>query len=259
MAVLDLISDFSALNQDLSDAQACIEWAVAQFPAFQDRIRAWLRDNVHMVRVEQPAPCPNDVVVVREKCALPLAFNVEAGVYIHTLRSSLDILAWVIGKREMVLNPEEIYFPFANSLADFRDGNYRGVKFVRQLSGTSRQLIEATKPYKGGNDLLWTLHYLDVVRKHKRLLTAVVRPANIRVQGDDLSRFFPIRTDTGYFRVDGNRETVIGIVAKEGKPLHMHCASCVAVDEVSLFQGSEIISLLTYFASQAQAVVKLFA
>ena len=101
---------------------------------------------------------------------MPLVFNAEAGAYINAIRSSLDILASAVGKRE-ISSGREIYFPIAESADIFASGNYKGSKFVRQLSRTHRELFEACKPYKEGNDTLYALHNFDNIRKHKRLLT----------------------------------------------------------------------------------------
>ena len=51
------------MRDDLLDAQAAVDWAVAQFPSLQQRIDAWIELNVEVV-VEDPDPSgPNNVVV----------------------------------------------------------------------------------------------------------------------------------------------------------------------------------------------------
>src|SRR5579872_7304263 len=154
----------------LSEAHASVDWPVSQFPAFETRLKAWLDQNIEVLIEETPGEHSWNVIITREKAELPLAFSVEAGSYINCIRSALDIIACGIGKEEMVLYPDHIYFPVADSADDFARGNYRGVKFVRQLSGTRRKVIEEREPYKGGNGFLWACHKLDIVRKHKRLL-----------------------------------------------------------------------------------------
>ena len=79
------------MQDDLLHAKAAVDWAVAQFPAFQARLDAWLNANVNVSIKKSPPDVPNNVVVATEKETLPLAFQVEAGAYINTIRSSLDI------------------------------------------------------------------------------------------------------------------------------------------------------------------------
>src|SRR5829696_7191345 len=103
------------MSDDLHDAVAAIDWAEANLPAFETRLGDWTIANVSVSIKELPPDVPNNLIVATEKERLPLAFNVEAGAYINAIRSSLDILAWTIAKREMVLHPDEVCFPIAAS------------------------------------------------------------------------------------------------------------------------------------------------
>jgi hypothetical protein len=90
---------------------------------------------------------------------------------IQNLMSALDHLAYQIvcvGTGDAPPKPRRIYFPIADSAAE-----YDAVK-VRRLQGARPRAIEAIdalKPYKGGNDLLWTLPSLNNLEKHRLLLT----------------------------------------------------------------------------------------
>jgi hypothetical protein len=114
------------MRDDLLDAQACVDWAVSQFPALQQRINSWLSVNVHIGVEETPPPATHDPIVAIENAALPLAFNVEVGAYINVIRSGLDILATALARRYGIPKPDEIYFPVANSEAAFMGGRYKG-------------------------------------------------------------------------------------------------------------------------------------
>ena len=89
------------MRDDLQHAQASVDWAESNFPLLKKKLDAWLRDNVHLAIREQPANVPNNVVVVAEKEPFPLAFQVEAGICLNAIRSSLDILAcWTLPRRK---------------------------------------------------------------------------------------------------------------------------------------------------------------
>ena len=64
----------------------------------------------------------------------------------------------------------------AAGAAEFAAGNYKGFKFIKGLPDAQRAIIETLKPYQGGNDPLFALHQLDIIRKHKRLLGANIIP-----------------------------------------------------------------------------------
>ena len=202
------------MRVDLLNAQASVDWPVSQLPSFRNRVNSWLSANIY-VSYEDPDPnVPNLVVVAVEKELFPLAFMVEAGAYLNAIRSSLDILACALAARYGIPKADEASFPIAPSEEAFASGKYKGVEFVKELPDGERAKIEALKPYAGGNDLLWTLHRLDITRKHKRLIEPAIRPQSIVVSGwaNDLDKAF--EPTSGYVGV--HDKTVIGLlVARE--------------------------------------------
>jgi hypothetical protein len=79
------------MRDDLLHAQASVDWAETNLPLFKKRLDAWLRENVDVNIRELPPDVPNDIVVIAAKDPFPLGFQVEAGVYLNAIRSSLDI------------------------------------------------------------------------------------------------------------------------------------------------------------------------
>ena len=154
------------MREDLLDAQASVDWAVTQLPAYQERIVAWLRNNIEVGFEETPPPATHDAIVLIEKAPFPRSFNVEFGAYINAICSSLDILATALASRDGgVCKPGEACFPVARSENTFMSGTYKGAKLVNGLPSRERSLIEELKPYKGGNEPLWSLHQLDIQRE----------------------------------------------------------------------------------------------
>jgi hypothetical protein len=99
------------MRADLLHAQASIDWAVSQFPPFEERITVWLKANIKTGLRDPDPKVPNNVLVAFEKEPLPLSFIVEAGAYIHSIRSGLDILATALAYRYQMPRPEDAYFP----------------------------------------------------------------------------------------------------------------------------------------------------
>jgi|SRR5882762_198517 len=60
------------------------------------------------------------------------------------------------------------------------------VQFIeRKIEGMRaviKDAIRSVKPYKGGNDILWTIHDLDIVDKHRILLAVGFTSPRFRVQ-----------------------------------------------------------------------------
>lgn len=100
----------------------------------------------------------------------PLAISLIAGDAIQNIRSTLDHLAYhlfMIGSRGGATG-RHVYFPVSESAEKYRREAPGKVKGMRQ---DAIKAINALKPYKGGNDLLWSLHRLSNIDKHRMLIT----------------------------------------------------------------------------------------
>lgn len=245
------------MRVDLLNAQASVDWPVSQLPSFRDRLNSWLRTNIY-VSFEDPDPnVPNLVVVAVERELFPLAFMVEAGAYLNAIRSSLDILACALATRYGIPKPDDAYFPVARSEEMFVSGGYKGVDFVKRLPDGERAKIEALRPYQGGNDLLWTLHRLDITRKHKRLIEPAIRPQSIVVSGwaSDLDdAFTPV---SGYVGV--HDKTVIGLLSKTHRDkASVRCTPFIAFNEPTLVKYKSAVTAIQEFADHANSIIALF-
>jgi hypothetical protein len=249
------------MQQDLLHAQASVDWAETNLPVFKKRLDGWLNKNVRVAIRGQPPGVTHNVVVIAEKEPFPLAFHVEAGVYLNAIRSSLDILASTLANRYCKTLVDDVYFPVAASETIFLSGKgYKGDKFVRALPAKERGIIEASKPYRGqdGNGLLCSLHDLDILRKHVRLLSVEVSPRIFMVSswGDAIKSFTPV--SAGYVRT-GTDETTIGLIAKDAteRP-HIKLTPQVSFSEASHLPRREVITALHEFANLARAIIREF-
>jgi len=249
------------MRDDLQHAQASVDWAESNFPLLKKKLDAWLRDNVHVAIRELPANVPNDVVVVAEKEPFPLAFQVEAGVYLNAIRSSLDILACILANRHCQALIDNAYFPVAPSKTIFLSGKgYKGDKFINALPSKERGIIESLNPYRGqdGNHLLSALHDLDIVRKHQRLLSAEVSPRTFVVSGwgQAVDAFIPV--SVGWVRT-GIDETTIGLLSKSAaQQPQIKLTPQVSLCETTYLPRREVITALYEFTRFAKAIVRDF-
>ncbi len=241
------------MRSDLLAAQASIDWAKAQFPSFRQRTRSWLNEHVKIAFRDPNPDGPNNVIVAFTEEPLPLELSVEAGIYIHTLRSSLDILATALAYRYGIPNPEDHYFPVAVSERVFNSGGYKGIEFIKGLPAAQRTLVEELKPYQGGNPLLWALHRLDILRKHKRLLEIGIWPGSMRVSGWGLRNGFS--TVASFVSVNG--ETVLGLISK-GAQAQVQVAPEIAINETGLMPSQAFIVALHDFAKLATEIIARF-
>lgn len=249
------------MQGDLLHAQASVDWAKSNLSSFKTRLDAWLRNNVRIAIREQPADIPNNVVVVAEKEPFPIAFQVEAGIYINAIRSSLDILAAILACRHCPALVDDAYFPIASCESNFLSGKgYKGHKVINALPNKDRGIIESLRPYKGqtGNQLLCALHDLDIVRKHQRLLSAEVAPRTFIVSGwGNLDEVFaPV--STGWVRT-GIDETVIGLISKDAaRQPRIRLTPQVSLCETAYLPRREVITALREFTKMVEQIIQEF-
>jgi hypothetical protein len=245
------------MRNDLLEAQACVDWAVSHFPSLENRFGEWLGRYVRVIIKDPDPKVPNNIVVITEEEPLPLALSVEVGAYINVLRTSLDILATSLAYRYGVPHPDKTYFPVANSREDFLRGNYKRKEFVEGLPDLPRTLLENLFPYKGGNDLLWALHQLDITRKHRNLLFVELHPATLTIIGLDAVDVFTPIGGSGF--VSANQETIVGLISKGAAEPKIHVSAHVAFNQPEIAPvQSEVIPALRNFAGMADAIIKTF-
>lgn len=111
----------------------------------------------------------------------PESLPLIAGDAIQNLMGALDHLAYQLVCRDTggkPPKPSAVYFPIANDLSDYNANK------ARKLQGAAQRTINAIdglKPYKGGDDMLWTLHRLNNIDKHRLLLTVGSHAAGFNI------------------------------------------------------------------------------
>src|SRR6202021_558411 len=109
------------------------------------------------------------------------------------------------------IKEDQVYFPIFRSEAAFNNPDSSGRKFLNALPELDRQLIESLKPYNGGGQGLWALHHLDILRKHRRLLSVELHPISLSLQGTlKEGDFLPLAIEALHV----NDETIIGMLRK---------------------------------------------
>lgn len=103
---------------------------------------------------------------------IPFDALTAAGDVVHNLRGTLDHLAYQLTKanRPRTTDTEfkNIYFPICKDKSTCESSAERYKKF---FGVEAIKLLDALRPYKGGNEALWRLHCLSNLSKHRLLLT----------------------------------------------------------------------------------------
>ncbi|SRR6266571_8882398 len=168
------------MRDDLLDAQACVNWAITQLDVFSGRISRWIDSRPYTVTRKENPQSGEEAWRIEEVEPIPRIINAEAGAIINSLRSSLDLLANKLAERNGHIGKKDVYFPLCISPTEFQR---RGRKRIKRLTAADQMAIERLQPYHGGDVpmLLWSLHDLDVTRKHRQLVEAYSSPHGIGI------------------------------------------------------------------------------
>lgn len=112
-------------------------------------------DLVYRVRIIKPVPSTEIALIV--------------GDLVHNLHSALDLRVCELVRENGNSIVRDNAFPMSENLQDFQ------TLFSRRLQGLSSHhinIVTNLKPYKEGNEILWELHHLDILDKHKSLIVA---------------------------------------------------------------------------------------
>jgi hypothetical protein len=100
----------------------------------------------------------------------PIELPLIAGDAIHNMRSALDLtFCQLVEANGIPAAPSDV-FPIHATRKKYESGGRGQVK--ARVSKDALDIIDTLKPYKGGNNALWALHKLDIVDKHRAILTA---------------------------------------------------------------------------------------
>lgn len=242
------------MRDDLLDAQASVDWAVSQIPILQTRFISWQRDHPYSV-VSEPDPDTGEkLIVARESAAFDLTFNAEAGAIINAIRSSLDMLAAALAQRNGVKPTSKTHFPIYTLASDFLDP-IKGIKNKKWLSKAEIAAIKTFRPYKGGDDVLYSLHQLDILRKHERLLT--VKPIVTHI----VLSFWGPELNDGWQRLQD--KTILLRLPADHPFLPTNCNTQVAAgitfNEIAAgLVKVDVFRALRAFAKKASDIIKAF-
>lgn len=124
---------------------------------------------------------------------IPKDVPILIGEVLLNIRSPLDYLACALALQHTG-SMKGVAFPFGGDQA----GLEAQIKQkAAKLSAAAVDRIRDWKPYKGGSDLLWAIHNLNIADKHRNLL-----PVNLRTGGNSTTR---LTVWTGLALVLGSR------------------------------------------------------
>lgn len=154
-------------NEPLLGVRLKIERARRHLRELESSVGSFMNTSPYEIYTEETEA--GDLLYrVRVTESLPIECSLVLGDAVHNLRSALDYLAYELVVADGGTPSDNTGFPIG------RDVHALKSMILNKLGGASERTIRAVRalnPYRGGNDLLWKLHHLDIIDKHRLLLT----------------------------------------------------------------------------------------
>lgn len=203
-------------------------------------------------------PVPDDIALI-------------AGDAVQNLMGTLDHLAYQLVCKDTADNPPNpnwIYFPVADDLASYEA---KKLGKMRGIGAAAVQAIDALRPFRGGNDGLWTLYRLNNVEKHRMLLAVGSQAAGIHL-GQLVAMHLPPAfgdaargalesmgaflnpADKG-FPLAAGFELYIGTVDEAPNP-KLTFKFAVALNEPGIVEGRPLLETVSSLTAEVERVVK---
>jgi hypothetical protein len=156
---------------------------------------SFLDGNPYGIEIKDDVNTGDRVYYLVRDSSIPQNIPLIIGDAIQNLRSALDHLAYhfaLIGPKGAVAM-SRVYFPIVKSATEYRSGKASGkMDFFRK---DAVDYIDAIEPYGGGKgQVLWILHTLNNIDKHRLLVTALADltghtalPSQLTKMASDLS------------------------------------------------------------------------
>lgn len=126
-------------------------------------IQAFLESGVYEVSTDTTVDS-HEWLVIEQTKEIPGTISVVVGEIVYQLRSTLDHLACALA-RQNGSSDTSVYFPFAGDRQEFYLPATQ--RKIHKLGPDAIALIEELKPYKGGNDFLWSLSRIANIDRHR--------------------------------------------------------------------------------------------
>jgi hypothetical protein len=240
------------MRDDLLDAKAAVDWAVAQIRILHRRISRWLERGPYFAVTVPDTQPGKELVKVKEREPIPPAVNAETGAVINMLRTSLDLLAVRLAERNGHMRPKDVYFPITSSVLDFIDPIDGAIKKLKRLSEADRLAVEQLRPYPGGDDRIYSLHLLDQLRKQQRLVVVSARPRSmglINCGSNSEPEFLyngKLEDGTALFRLPSGTNAKVDLRIE------------VTFNETPFANGRPVVTTLRDFATRTQEIIAKF-
>jgi hypothetical protein len=138
---------------------------------FDKARQVFLGKNPYTIRAKDNLKTGERAYYLSSLTPIPAQFSAIIGDALQNFRTALDYSVNQMVRAAGNIPDSSTAFPIASSAEKYTE-EFFGRK-INGLRQEAKELIHSLKPYQGGNEALWRLHYLNNIDKHRLLLPAV--------------------------------------------------------------------------------------
>jgi hypothetical protein len=238
---------------NLSGARAKLKWADSQINILDGQIRDFIEKNVETI---PPYPNFTHGQILRNDRVIPDEIKASTGMIVQAQRDSLDHLAHALAVNNKAVKLTAVEFPICDTQARFADKGTR--RKIAELSAVDQAAIIALKPYKGGNNVLYALHWLSNKSKHRDLIAVAQNLASAGWRprpgsGGGYIRRFAVWTPDKSPNKDGT------VIMMDADPqIEFYLAFTIAFREIPETGSQPVVETLREFSRLANSIIDLF-
>jgi len=237
---------------DLTQARLKVARAKHHLDAFQAARQSFLQRQPFVTLAEFDESENTTYFRLGPLPEIPAELSLIAGDAAHALRTSLDYLACELVRDESN-NPKNVYFPICETATKYATDSPSKTK---GMSTTAKATIDRLKPYGGGTEYLWALHYLDITDKHRLLVTVGARVGIIHVSPGRTPTPVGFLTDSPVLQ-EGD---ILGHLAgNHVGTSNMTFELDIALGEPDAFEGQPVLDVFRNMVTIVEAILAHFA
>lgn len=236
-------------------------------------IRAFLDSPAYVVSTQKQSETGNTIHYLSKVSDVDPIIPHLAGEAIHSLRSTLDHLAYqlfLVNRTDPNDEGASISFPIYDPAKTTEASAFGKIKV---LGNEAIELIRAFKPYQGGNNLLWAIHKLDNIDKHRTLLTVGAGFMGLRVDKGivklvtdalgvlPMPPIGPIALRLPRLRCPLNvgDKLFLGFAEDEERNKELEFSFTVAINEPRIGEAKPVLDVLRDMARCVDSIINAFA
>jgi hypothetical protein len=247
------------------------DWAQKHVDKLEIAIDKFRRTNPHTIRREDDFKSGQVTFYVEQVPVIPDDLALMLGDAIHNLRSTLDHMAHALVKASGGTTDQYTAFPIFDDSKGYSALSRGKVPGLRE---PCYEILDRIQPYKDGwGHLLWQLHRLDIVDKHRLLLTICTKPVGRTMTPSEKAAFVARKTMVGphtfaakqYVYAAANPLIIpmqagykLGSFAASEVDENMGFAFDMAINEPGIVEGMPSFLLLRNFSSEISRIISDF-